>query len=115
MLCASGTVDEETNVKECGATVRASARDDQTTDNMMRYKNTSIHVAHRSFYLKLVHIKHHSRQFHWNCPVMSNIYVTALLKAYTRYFFHREGISIELFLVTCLLVNKLQQHLVLLS
>jgi len=79
---------------------------------MIRYKNTSIHVARRSFYLKLVHIKHLSRQFHWNRSVMSNIYVTALLRAYKRYFFHREGISVELFLVTWLLVNKLQQRLV---
>ena len=110
MPCATCTVNEKDKVQERAATVPATARDEQTADNMIRHKNISLHVAHTSFYSKLVYIKHLSRQFYWNCQVMSNIYVTALLMAYKRYVFHQREISIELFLVTCLLINKLQQR-----
>jgi hypothetical protein len=112
MHCAIGTVNEKKMVVERAATVSATARAHETPDSMTRYKNSSIHVACRSFYWKLFYIIHFSRQFHWNRPVVLNIYVTALLMAYKRYFFHREGISIELFLVTYLLKNKLQQYFV---
>jgi hypothetical protein len=112
MPCATGSVNEETTVKERAATVSATALDDQATDNVIRYKSRLIHVAYRSFYSKLVYINHLKRQFNWNCPITSNNYVTALLRASKRQFFHREGISIELFLVTRLLANKLQEHFV---
>ena len=76
MPSATDTVIENTRVEERAATVPATTWDDQTTDNKMRNKNSSIHVPYKSFYSKLVYTKHLSRQFPWNCPVMSNIYVT---------------------------------------
>jgi len=53
ITCAIGTANVQTTVKERAATEPATARDDQTSDNMIRHKNSSIHVAFRSFYSKL--------------------------------------------------------------
>jgi hypothetical protein len=64
MPYAIGTVNAYKKVQESAATAPATARDNQKTDNMIRYKNSYIHEEYRSIYWKLLYIKHLSLQFH---------------------------------------------------